>query len=108
MPSTSGRSIWSRTGGRKQKASPRTAFGLRHRCVKSQRGFAGTAQAGNHRQRVAGDFDVYILEVMLARPAHRNLVIAMNSRELDCPSVIWRVTESWKVVCATLPLYPSC
>src|SRR6266478_3579561 len=35
--------------------------------VKRQRGFAGAGEAGNDREGVPGDFDVDILQVMLAR-----------------------------------------
>ena len=41
--------------------------------VERQGRLARTAQAGNNGQRVTGDFDVYVLEIMLARAAHRDL-----------------------------------
>ncbi len=41
--------------------------------VKGERGLARSAQAGDDGQGIAGDLDVDVLEVVLARPAHRNL-----------------------------------
>jgi len=43
------------------------AFGIDG--VESERGFARTRQAGQHRQRVAGNFHIDILEVVLAGTA---------------------------------------
>jgi len=41
--------------------------------VEGERGLARPAQPGNHGERVSRYFDVDILEVVLARPAHRYL-----------------------------------
>ena len=41
--------------------------------VKGQRRLPRPAEPGNHGEGIARDFDVYILEVMLPRPPHRNL-----------------------------------
>ena len=41
--------------------------------VESKGRLARTTQSGNHSQGVAGDLDVDVLQVVLARPAHRNL-----------------------------------
>src|SRR6202008_2082171 len=41
--------------------------------VESEGRLARTTQSGNDRERVTGDFDVDIFEVMLARPANGNL-----------------------------------
>ena len=38
--------------------------------VERERGLAGAGQAGDHRQPVARDDDVHVLEVVLARAAH--------------------------------------
>ena len=77
--------------------------------VKGQRGLAGSAQAGDDSQGVTRDFDVYILEIMLARPAYRNLgnrhektdVTAVENRcnrPLKRPSVMWTGPQiCWKV-----------
>jgi hypothetical protein len=41
--------------------------------VERQRGFARARQAGDHRQRVTGNVDIDILEIVLARAADGNL-----------------------------------
>ena len=41
--------------------------------IEGERGLARTAQAGDDGQGVARDLDVNVLQVVLARPAHRNL-----------------------------------
>ena len=38
--------------------------------VERQRGLAGAGQAGDHRQLVARDDDVHVLQIVLARAAH--------------------------------------
>jgi len=43
--------------------------------VESQRAFAAAAEAGDHDQLVAGDHHVNVLQVVLARAAHNDLVL---------------------------------
>ena len=44
--------------------------------VKGERAFAAAAQPGDHRQRVARDGNVNVLQVVLARAAHRDVADA--------------------------------
>ncbi len=41
--------------------------------VERKRAFAGAGEAGDHRERVARDAHVDVAQIMLARPAHRNV-----------------------------------
>ncbi len=41
--------------------------------VEGERALAGAGEAGDHRERVAGDAHVDVAQVMLARPAHRDV-----------------------------------
>ena len=41
--------------------------------AEGQRAFSRARQAGDDRQRVAGDAHVDVAQVVLARPAHRNV-----------------------------------
>jgi hypothetical protein len=75
MESTSGRSIWSKKlpgVGREGFDVPTLAFRIDR--VECQRGLAGTAQAGNHRERVARNLDVDVLEIVLACAVDGNTV----------------------------------
>src|SRR5208282_1927270 len=56
-------------GGKRLYIAP-LAFGIDR--IESERGFAGAAQTRNDRQSIAGNLDVNILQVVLARAAHRN------------------------------------
>ena len=49
--------------------------------VEGERRFARTAEAGNHGQGVPGNLYINILEVMLARPSHRNLGDGHQNRQ---------------------------
>ena len=49
---------------------PPLAFGINR--VEGQRRFPRTAEAGDHRQRIAGNLYVDVLQIVLARAAHRN------------------------------------
>ena len=62
------------------------AFGVDR--IESERGFAGAAQTRDDRQSVARDLDVNVLQVVLARAAHRNPGDAHLARSL-CTSVTW-------------------
>ena len=42
--------------------------------IESQRGFARSAESGDDREGVAGDFDIDVLEIVLARAMHGNAV----------------------------------
>ena len=42
--------------------------------VERERGFAGARNSGDHREAVARDLDVDVLQVVLARPAHDDTV----------------------------------
>jgi hypothetical protein len=48
------------------------AFGIDR--VEGERRFAGAGESGDDGQAVAWDFDADVLEVVLARPAHRDAV----------------------------------
>ena len=50
-----------------------TALPLGVNGVEGQGGFAGSAESGDDSQGVTGNFNINVFEVMLARPAHRNL-----------------------------------
>ena len=41
--------------------------------VEGQRALARAGESGDHRERVAGDADVDVVQIVLARPAHRNV-----------------------------------
>ena len=58
--------------GGKRLDIPPLPFGVDR--VESQRRFPRTAQTGDHRQRIAGNFDIDILQIVLARAMHRNPV----------------------------------
>ncbi len=57
--------------GRKRFHVAPLAFGVNR--IESERGFAGAAQTRYDRQSIARNLDVNILQVVLARAAHRNL-----------------------------------
>src|SRR5579863_231712 len=61
------------------------AFGIDG--VKGQRRLARPAQAGNHGQRITWNVNVNVLEIVLARPAHRNLRDRHRSRTLPFRNV---------------------
>ena len=67
--------------------------------VKGERGFARTAEAGNHGEGITGDLYINIFEIMLARPAHRNLGNGHQRTESNsCPFVTWTGAQKcWKV-----------
>ena len=56
--------------GRKRFDVAPLAFGVNR--IESERGFAGAAEPRNDRQGIARNFDVNILQVVLARAAHRD------------------------------------
>ena len=57
-----------------------TALPLCVNCVESERGFAGTAEPGDDRQRVSRDFDIDVLQIVLAGAMHRYEVQHTNRR----------------------------
>src|SRR5579862_357102 len=61
---------WPSVSGKCLHVSPLT---FRVDGVKGQRRLPGTAKSSDHRKCISRNLNVYVLEIVLARPAHRNL-----------------------------------
>ena len=60
--------------------------------VEGERAFAGAGETGDHGERVAGDAHVDIAQVMLARPAHRDVSDGHGQAK-------WRRSGAWCNAC---------
>src|ERR1039458_3418336 len=81
-------------GGKRFHVAP-LAFGVNG--IESERGFAGAAQTRYDRQSIARNLDVDILQVVLARAAHRNLGDG-HLRSTLWTSVMWTGPKNcWRV-----------
>ena len=70
--------------------SGKSSLAFRIDGVKSERGFAGTREAGNHHERVSRDFQADVLQIVLARPANRYFLQCHGERVVrlaSCPAL---------------------